>query len=123
MYRLITKEKKALAIRSKNWERQQTLSREHEAGFESQSGYQPKTAADKIIGKARRRLIDSGFAISAGRHRKRVKNKECLKISQTTNRFNATENSTKTLKANLLKSLRNKSTKSKKELRVKNKNE
>ena len=53
--------KESAAIGRKLGKEQQTLSREHEADLKAEADA-AKTAADKIIA-ARRRLIDSGFAI------------------------------------------------------------
>lgn len=108
------------AIGRKLGKEQQALSREHEADLKAEADA-AKSAADKIIA-ARRRLIDSGFAIMQDGIEKELKiNAENFK--RQIEDLSRNGELTKALKANLLKAEQLEIEKIKKNYEVKNLNE
>ena len=112
--------KESAAIGRKLGKEQQALSREHEADLKAEADA-AKAAADKIIA-ARRRLIDSGFAIMEDGIEKELKmNAENFK--RQIEDLSRNGELTKALKANLLKAEQLEIDKIKKNYEVKNLNE
>lgn len=112
--------KESAAIGRKLGKEQQALSREHEADLKAEADA-AKSAADKIIA-ARRRLIDSGFAIMKDGIEKELKlNAENFK--RQIEDLSRNGELTKALKANLLKAEQLEVDKIKKNYQVKNLND
>ena len=112
--------KESAAIGRKLGKEQQALSREHEADLKAEADA-AKAAADKIIA-ARRRLIDSGFAIMQDGIEKELKiNAENFK--RQIEDLSRNGELTKALKANLLKAEQLEIEKIKKNYEVKNLND